>query len=290
VTAASARPLTVAILSGLWLASVLLYGLGGVAVAHGLGWTGLWAALPIVSGALLAIVSAAMAYGLWALAPWARVLQIVIAVFGLFLCPFTFASIAVLLYMSRPAARAAFSPRRGVVAEAPADTSSEGAWAAVILGTVLLGVAASGLSAFLTRRGGGGMEQARASAREDAAVERLRKVAAAESEFLSGTCVNAYADLDGLLNPGTAIPNYRPDGPAFLPPEFARAEAVGYRFELTVEDPVPPTEGCAARGFRRFAYVATPIDAGLRHLAVGPDGVVHAARGRPAAAQDPAVR
>jgi hypothetical protein len=155
---------------------------------------------------------------------------------------------------------------------------------------VLLGVVASGMSLFLTHRGGGSMEQARTSAREEAAVARLRKLAAAEEEFRSGTCVNAYADLDGLVNPGSAIPNYRPDGPTFLPPEFARAEAVGYRFDLTVEDPVPATEGCAARGFRRFAYVATPADGTLRHLLLGPDGVVHAASGRPATPDDAAVR
>jgi hypothetical protein len=112
-------------------------------------------------------------------------------------------------------------------------------------------------------------------------------MAAAQAEFRSGTCVNAYADLEGLLKPGTAIPNYRPDGPAFLPPEFGRAEALGYRFELTVDDPVPETEGCAARGYRRFAYVAQPTEAGGRHLRVGPDAVVHAADGRPATDEDP---
>jgi hypothetical protein len=134
------------------------------------------------------------------------------------------------------------------------------------------------------------MEEARTSAREEAAVGRLRKLAAAEDEFRSATCVNAFADLDGLLNPHSAIPDYRPEGPAFLPPEFARAEALGYRFVLSVEDPVPPTEGCAARGYRRFAYSATPIDAGGRHLLVGPDGVVHASAGHPATLGDPPVR
>jgi hypothetical protein len=287
------RPLTVTLLAMLWLASILVYGLGGVWTAHALGWSGVWAALPIATGALIALVSAVMAYGLWSLAPWARVLQIIFAAVGLLFCPFTLASVAVLVYMSRATARATFAgPRpqgsRGPVA--PVDTSSEGAFAAVILGTVLLGVLASGTTLFLGKRGGGTMDEARTSAREEAAVARLRKLAAAEAEFRSGTCVNAYADLEGLLNPASAIPDYRPDGPAFLPPEFARALALGYRFDLTVEDPVPPTEGCAARGFRRFAYAATPADGGGRHLLVGPDGVVHAAAGRPATPDDPAVR
>jgi hypothetical protein len=291
-SSAPARPLTVTLLAGLWLASILLYGLGGVLTAHALDWHGAWAAAPIATGVFLALISAVMAYGLWSLAPWARVLQIVLAVFGLFVCPFTLASIAVLVYMSRAAARAAFAGRRPQGAGGPdaaVDTSSEPAFAAVILGTVLLGVVASGTTLALGRRGGSSMEQAHTSAREEAAVGRLQRLAAAEGEFRSGTCVSAYADLEGLLNPGSAIPNYPPNGPAFLPPEFARADALGYRFDLTVEDAVPPSEGCAARGFRRFAYAATPQDAGGRHLVVGPDGVVHAAKGRPATFDDPVV-
>jgi hypothetical protein len=291
--ARSDRPLTVTLLAILWLASILDYGLSGVWTAHTLGWTGVWAAIPIAAGTLLALISAAMAYGLWSLAPWARVLQIVLAAFGVLLCPFTLASVAVLVYMSRAAARAAFSgPRRVGSREpvAPADTSAEGAFAAVVLGTVLLGAVASGASLFMTRGGGGTMDDARVSAREEAAVARLRKLAAAEGEFRAGTCVSAYADMEGLVNPASAIPDYRPEGPAFLPPEYARALALGYRFDLTVEEPVPPTEGCAARGFRRFAYSATPTDPAGRHMLVGPDGVVHAARGRPATPDDPSVR
>ena len=193
--------------------------------------------------------------------------------------------------MARPATRAAFS---GAGSGAPAGgaiatDSAEGAYAAVVVGTVLLGVVASAATFFLGNRNTSGMAQARASAREEAAVDRLRRLVVAESEFHSGTCGNAYADLQGLLNPASAIPNYRPDGPTFLAPEFARPEAVGYRFDLVVEDPVPPTEGCAARGFRRFVYTATPLDPGLRHLMVGADGAVHAASGRPAGAADPVV-
>ena len=68
----------------LWLASILVYGLGGVWTSHAWGWSGVWAVAPIAAGALLALVSALMAYGLWSLAPWARVLQIVLAAVGLF--------------------------------------------------------------------------------------------------------------------------------------------------------------------------------------------------------------
>jgi hypothetical protein len=291
--AGASRPLTVTVLSVLWLLSIPLYGLGGLALADGLGWSGLLAAVPVGLGLMLTLVSGVMGYGLWVLAPWARVAQIVLAAIGLLLCPFTLASAAVIVYMARPAARAAFTrPRVG--ARGPeslaADASSEGVFTAVILGTVLLGAAAGGAGWAMARRSGGSIEQARTSAREEAAVARLRRLAGAQAEFKSGTCVNAYAGLDALLEPRSAIPGYPADGPAFLPPEFARAEALGYRFELTTEEAVPPTEGCGVPGFRRFAYAAQPLDAGGRHLVVGPDGIVHAAEGRPAAPDDPVVR
>jgi FHA domain-containing protein len=289
----AARPTAVMVLSVLWLLSVPLYGLGGLAVADGLGWSGLRAAAPVGLGLMLALLSGVMGYGLWTLAPWARAAQIVLAAIGLFFCPFTLASAAVLVYMARPTARAAFNrPRVGARSpEAPPpDAALEGVFTAVILGTVLLGVAASGAALALSRRGGGSMEQALTSAREETAVARLRSLAGAQAQFKSGTCVDAYADLEALLKPGSAIPGYPPDGPAFVPPEFARAEAKGYHFTLTVEDPVPATEGCAVRGYRRFTYAAQPLEADGRHLVVGADGVVHAALGRPATLDDPAVR
>ena len=282
----AARPLTVTLLAVLWLLSIPMYGIGGVALAHGLGWSGVWAAGPIGLGLVLTAVSGLMGYGLWSLAPWARVAQIVLAAIGLFFCPFTLASAAVLVYMARPATRAAFS-RPG---QAAASDPAESVFAAVVLGTVLLGAVASAAAVAMGRRGGGSMEEARTSAREGAAVARLRTLAAAQGQFRSGTCVNAYADLPGLVDPASAIPDYPPGGPAFVPPEFARAEALGYRFALAVEDEVPATEGCAARGYRRFTYVATPLESGGRHLLVGPDGVVHAAEERPATPDDPAVR
>jgi FHA domain-containing protein len=292
-SAGPSRPLTVTVLAVLWLLSIPLYGSAGLALARGLGWTGVWAALPVGLGLLLTLVSGIMGYGLWAQAPWARIAQIILAAMGLLFCPFTLASAAVLVYMARPAARAAFTrPRVGARGpEAPpADASAEGVFTAVILGTVLLGAAATGTAVLMSRRGGGSMEQARTSAREEAAVARLRSLAAAEAQFKSGTCVDAYADLEALVNPASAIPNYPADGPTFLPPEFERAEAKGYRFALTTEDPVPASEGCAVPGYRRFAYAAQPLEGDGRHLMVGADGVVHAAQGRPATPEDPAVR
>ena len=213
-----ARPLTVTLLAVLWLLSIPLYGIGGVALAHGLGWRGVWAAGPIGLGLVLTVVSGLMGYGLWSLAPWARVAQIILAAIGLFFCPFTLASAAVLVYMARPAARAAFSRTRPAAASDPAES----VFAAVILGTVLLGVVASAGAVALGRRGGGSIEQARTSAREGAAVARLRTLAAAEP-FRSGRASTPHiGTCPGSWTRPRRSPTTLPAA-CLIPPEFARA-------------------------------------------------------------------
>jgi hypothetical protein len=119
-------------------------------------------------------------------------------------------------------------------------------------------------------------------------VARLKAVVAAEEAFRLGTC-GTYADLDGLTNPASVITNYPPSGPVFLPPELATPEANGCHFELTVMDPVAPTAGCPKRSFRRFAVSAAPTSGTGRYLMAGSDGIVHAAEGRPATADDPPI-
>jgi len=139
------RPLTVTVLAGLWAASVLLYGAGGLALASSTGWTGGALAAAVTAALLLAIVSAVMAVGLWTCRPWARVLQILGAGLGILTCAFTLSSITVLVYMLRPAVAARFAGQGGSPAsqpvEADADTSAEAAFTIAILGTVLLGAA-----------------------------------------------------------------------------------------------------------------------------------------------------
>jgi hypothetical protein len=117
---------------------------------------------------------------------------------------------------------------------------------------------------------------------------RLRTVHAAQQAFSAGTC-GAYADIDGLLRPASIIPNYPPTGPAFLVPELAASEVNGYRYEMVVDEPVAAADGCPARSFRRFLYTATPVEGGGKHFAIGSDGVIHAAQGRPASTSDPSA-
>lgn len=134
-TAAPAhRPLTVNVLAALWLMSVPIYGLGGLALA--MRSDGLASMLIAVVGLGLAALGAALAWGLWSLQPWARVLQIVVAGLGVLVCPFTLASVVVLAYLLTPVGIAAFSDRPP---DPEAGAPQEAGYAAALLGTVLLG-------------------------------------------------------------------------------------------------------------------------------------------------------
>jgi hypothetical protein len=136
------RPLTVSILAALWGVSVVLYGVG--ALASLVVQSGVLAFLTAALSAFLALVSGAMALGLFAMKPWARIAQIVLAAIGLLNCPFTLASVATLVYLLRADAKARFAnpePR-------PPDPR-EGLFAALVLGAVLLGaLLAIGLGVF----------------------------------------------------------------------------------------------------------------------------------------------
>lgn len=128
------RPLTVNVLAALWLMSVPIYALGGLALAA--RTSGGSALLLAGLGLLLAVLAAALAWGLWSLQPWARGLQIAVAAAGVLLCPFTLASVVVLAYMLMPPGAAAFS------ATPPGpETGSrrEAGFTAALLGSVLLG-------------------------------------------------------------------------------------------------------------------------------------------------------
>lgn len=131
---AAARPLTVNVLAALWLMSVPIYGLGGLALAA--RFTGAGSVVVAALGVGLAVLAAALAWGLWSLKVWARGLQIAAAALGLLVCPFTLASIVVLAYMLMPVGAAAFSD--DVPGQEP-DSRREAGFAAALLGTVLLG-------------------------------------------------------------------------------------------------------------------------------------------------------
>jgi hypothetical protein len=282
------RPLTVTVLVALWALSVALYFVAPTALAFATPGAG--RATLLVAGVALAALSGVMAFGLWQGRRWAWVLQVAVAAIGIFVCPFTLASIAVLIYMLRPAVQWHFSDRQRPQPESAGQ--GEAMFAGALVAAVVLGVLLTAALTVLARTARtvagarGGRMLVRTPAPERIASEQLRALAAAEDAFHS-VCNTGYGDLQGLLRPGTVIADYPPDGPAFLRgPDFETAERNGYRYTLTVEDEMPPTPGCPTRRFRRFLYTATPLGAG-RSLAVGPDGVLHAAEGRPAHLDDP---
>ena len=142
------RPLTLTVLAILWMISVVLYPAAGVAAAR--SGAGASAVLAMVAGVLLAVVSAGMAFGLWARRPWARGAQIGIAALGLLLCPFTLASAVVLAYMLRPATAAHFANARPVGDAAQPDTT-ELTFTGLVMATVVLGTMLAAGTVFFLR-------------------------------------------------------------------------------------------------------------------------------------------
>ncbi len=142
----AALPLTVTTLALLWAllapASVAV----GIALAVGSGGRAaggiLWAGAGLVLGALAGL----MAVGLRARAGWSRHLQILAAVIGLFICPFSFASLTVLIYMLRPDVRSVFE-------DGPARTAGAGdaelTFALSLLGMLALGLVLTAGAALL---------------------------------------------------------------------------------------------------------------------------------------------
>ena len=127
-----ARPLTIAVLSVLWILSIPFHSVLGIVLAQGLPGPAGTAVAAL--GALLAIVAGVMSFGLWTARSWARPAQIALAAIGILNCPFAIASLVTLVYMLRPAARRYFAR------EAPeGQGDAEAVFAAAIVAAVVLG-------------------------------------------------------------------------------------------------------------------------------------------------------
>jgi len=137
VTRGPARPATVGVLAVLWLLSAPASVAAIAFAARELGGGVLAWSVAAVASLASAGLAVAMALGLRALAPWARHLQIALAAIGLLACPFTPASATVLLYMTRPEAKAAFEGR---AAPGPAATGAEATFALSLVGMFVLGL------------------------------------------------------------------------------------------------------------------------------------------------------
>lgn len=99
------------------------------------------------AGLVLGAFAGLMAVGLRGRAGWSRHLQIGAAVIGLFICPFTFASVTILIYMLRPDVRAVFEGR---AARGPAGAGdAELTFALSLLGMLALGLVLTAGAALL---------------------------------------------------------------------------------------------------------------------------------------------
>ncbi len=272
-------------LAGFWGVGILAYPLFALVQAFSGGWHGLGSGAWVAFGLAMMVVSVLMAWGLWALAGWARILQLVFAGVGLLTCAFTPASALILVYMFKQDTAALFAGEATDEAGGTSETLFTLATAAGVVLPLLLGGLAAALGTTVPGPFGG---KKQAETTGSVNLQRLHTVYAAQQAFSAGTC-GAYADIDGLLRPATIIPNYPPTGPAFLAAELAASEANGYRYEMIVDEPVTASDGCPARSFRRFLYTAAPIGGAGKHFVVASDGVIHTAEGRPASTSDPSV-
>jgi hypothetical protein len=134
-------PLTVTALSVLWALTGLASVVGGLAVAARSSAGPAAAVLALGAGLALGGLGGLMAAGLRARAPWARQLQILAAGLGLLVCPFTFASVTILLYMLREDVQAAFTGTAGGPIRGAND--AELTFTLSLLGMIALGLGVS---------------------------------------------------------------------------------------------------------------------------------------------------
>jgi hypothetical protein len=134
----SGTPLTVTTLSLLWALTAPACVAGGLIIAVRADAGVVAAAVATGTGLVLGALAGVMAVGLRARASWARHLQIAAAGLGLLVCPFTFASVTVLIYMLRADVRAAFepSPRSGAAGAGDAEPT----FALSLFGMLALGL------------------------------------------------------------------------------------------------------------------------------------------------------
>jgi hypothetical protein len=144
------RPLTVTVLAVLWLLAGAVYGALGLGYAI-FGASGRSAIAAGVAGVAMAVLSGIVGFGLWARAPWARLLQFVLAGVGVFSCVFTLPSLAIIAYLLRPEVQLHFAGPRMLSAEeserAMAGTP-ETAFTAAIVGTLFIGLLIAAMAGY----------------------------------------------------------------------------------------------------------------------------------------------
>ena len=235
---------------------------------------------------VIGIVQTATGVGLLGLKPWARVVQIVLAVIGLLGIPCgTIISILILIYMLKPEVKLLFS---GV---SPAELAPEelemverlgqgsGATVAIIaVVVVLLAVVSVGIIAAIAIPS---LLRARVSANEAATIGDLRTMVSAQAVYASAN--RGFHDQPQcLLSPVDCIPGYPSTAPTFLDPlSFSADLRHGYRFRFVPGPEAPPEvkqEGqISPSSLAGFAYVAEPSQpgqTGMRAFCAEASGII----------------
>jgi hypothetical protein len=284
------RPTVVTVLGVLNIVGGVLALVAGAFFAFG----GL--AAPKEGGAILAVIGAVYALigavqlaagvGLMGLKPWARPLQIGLAVIGLLGIPCgTIISILVLIYMLKPEVKVLFSgvsPRELAPEELEmVERLSQGSGATVAIIAVVVVIVAVFSVGIVAAIAIPSLLRARVSANEAATIGDLRTMVSAQAAYTSAN--GGFHDRPQcLVRPVDCIPGYPGTAPTFLDPTLFSSELRhGYRFRF-VPGPEAPSEvmqrgEVSPSSLAGFAYVAEPAQpgqTGVRAFCAEASGVI----------------
>jgi hypothetical protein len=281
-----ARPTVITVLGILGILGGSLCLLGAAAVLL-VAWGPEGPATMAAIGAAYAVVGVlqlATGIGLLRLEPWARTLQIGLAVVGLLGIPCgTIISILILVYMLKPEVKLLFS---GVSPSqlAPQELEmvqrlSQGSGvtvAIVVVAVVIIGIAGVGMVAAIAIPS---LLRARVSANESATIGDLRTMISAQAAYASANW--GHGDRpECLAAPSNCIPDYPPDAPYFLDSTLLQPEQRhGYRFRFLPGPTAELREGerGSPSSLDGWAYLAEPIvlnQTGVRAFCADASGLV----------------
>jgi type II secretory pathway pseudopilin PulG len=103
--------------------------------------------------------------------------------------------------------------------------------------------------------------RARVSANESQAVGNIRAVLSAEAAYASANG-GFYDTIECLASPADCIPDYSPQAPVFLGPEFTTISKGGYDRYLYPGPAAPASGTISPSSMTSFAYVAVPSTPG----------------------------
>jgi type II secretory pathway pseudopilin PulG len=269
------RPTVVTILGILnILGGVLALAIGAFLVFGGLAGMGEQGVVLAAFGAVygvIGIVQIAAGVGLLGLKPWARLVQIGLAVIGLLGIPCgTIISILILIYMLKPEVKLLFSGASpGELAPEELEMverlgQGSGATVAIVaVVVVVVGIFAVGIVAAIAIPS---LLRARVSANEAATIGDLRTMVSAQAAYASAN--RGFHDQPQcLLSPVDCIPGYPSAAPTFLDSAIVSADLRhGYRFRFVAGPEAPPEvrqQGqVSPTSLAGFAYVAEPAQPG----------------------------